>query len=385
MTIRTKLSAGLAALSLTAVLGASTALADPVTVGLITTLSGGGAGLGVDIRDGFELALALSGSDAIHLVVEDDGQRPEQAVQIADRMIQSERAQILTGIVWSNLAMAVVPAATAQDVIYVSPNAGPSQLAGAGCNPNYFNAAYQNDTMHEAAGAYANVLGYENAFIMAPNYPAGVDALTGFKRFFEGTLAGELFTQLGQTDFAAEIAQIRASGADSIFIFEPGGMGISFMRQYAQSGIDLPIISAAFSFSQDVLPAVGDAALGVINTAEWSPDMDNAANQAFVAGFQEAYGRLPSVYAAQAFDAANLILSALATADINDLDAFRAAMRAADFDSVRGAFRFGNNQHPIQNYYAREVVSVDGVLTNRLVGTAFEDHQDVYAAQCAMQ
>ncbi|WP_323021716.1 ABC transporter substrate-binding protein [Pararhodobacter sp.] len=366
-------------------LGAGVAQADPVTVGLITTLSGGGAGLGVDVRDAFELALQMNGSDAIHLVVEDDGQRPENAVQIADRMIQSEGAQILTGIIWSNLAMAVVPAVTAQDVIYVSPNAGPSALAGAGCTPNYFNAAYQNDTMHEAAGQYANTLGYQNAFIMAPNYPAGVDALTGFKRYFQGTLAGEVYTQLGQTDFAAEIAQIRASGADSIFIFEPGGMGISFMRQYAQSGVDLPIISAAFTFSQDVLPAVGDAALGVINTAEWSPDMDNEANVAFVAAFQEAYGRLPSVYAAQSFDTANLILSALAAADISDLDAFRTAMRAADFDSVRGSFRFGNNQHPIQNYYAREVVSVDGVLTNRIVGTAFEDHQDVYAADCAME
>lgn len=367
------------------VLTAGVAQADPVTVGLITTLSGGGAGLGVDVRDAFELALQMNGSDAIRLVVEDDGQRPEAAVQIADRMIQSEGAQILTGIIWSNLAMAVVPAVTAQDVIYVSPNAGPSALAGAGCTPNYFNAAYQNDTMHEAAGQYANTLGYQNAFIMAPNYPAGVDALTGFKRYFQGTLAGEVYTQLGQTDFAAEIAQIRASGADSIFIFEPGGMGISFMRQYAQSGVDLPIISAAFTFSQDVLPAVGDAALGVINTAEWSPDMDNEANVAFVAAFQEAYGRLPSVYAAQSFDTANLILSALAAADISDLDAFRAAMRAADFDSVRGSFRFGNNQHPIQNYYAREVVSVDGVLTNRIVGTAFEDHQDVYAADCAME
>jgi len=366
-------------------LTAGVAQADPVTVGLITTLSGGGAGLGVDVRDAFELALQMNGTDAIRLVVEDDGQRPEAAVQIADRMIQSEGAQILTGIIWSNLAMAVVPAVTAQDVIYVSPNAGPSALAGAGCTPNYFNAAYQNDTMHEAAGQYANTLGYRNAFIMAPNYPAGVDALTGFKRYFQGTLAGEVYTQLGQTDFAAEIAQIRASGADSIFIFEPGGMGISFMRQYAQSGVELPIISAAFTFSQDVLPAVGDAALGVINTAEWSPDMDNEANVAFVAAFQEAYGRLPSVYAAQSFDTANLILSALAAADISDLDAFRAAMRAADFDSVRGSFRFGNNQHPIQNYYAREVVSVDGVLTNRIVGTAFEDHQDVYAADCAME
>ena len=376
----------------TILLGAALALggmtlaasAQPVTVGMITTLSGGGAGLGVDVRDGFQLALSQSGNTNVRLVIEDDSQRPELAVQIADRMIQAEGAQILTGIIWSNLAMAVVPSTVAQDVFYISPNAGPSALAGANCHPNYFNAAWQNDTLHEAAGQHANVLGYTNTFIMAPNYPAGTDALAGFKRYFRGTLAGELYTQVGQTDYAAEIAQIRASGADSVFIFLPGGMGISFMRQYEQSGVDLPIVSAGFSFDQDVLPAMGHAALGVINTAQWSPDLDNAANRDFVAAFQAAYGRLPSLYASQGYDTANLILSALAAADVSDADAFRAALRAADFTSVRGDFRFADNHHPIQSVYVREVVSVDGVLTNRIIGTAFENHQDIHGANCRM-
>ncbi|HPD92273.1 MAG TPA: ABC transporter substrate-binding protein [Pararhodobacter sp.] len=375
------MTAGLSAL----VLGAGAASADPVTVGLITTLSGGGAGIGTDIRDAFQLALDLNGGDQIHLVVEDDGQRPEQAVQIADRMIQAEHAQILTGIIWSNLAMAVVPAVTAQDVFYISPNAGPSALAGAGCNPFYFNAAWQNDMLHEAAGAYAADHGMTHTFILAPNYPAGTDALTGFKRRYTGEVAGEIYTQLGQTDYAAEIAQIRASGADSVFIFLPGGMGISFVRQYAQSGVDLPLISTAFTVGQDSLPGMGEAALGVVNAGQWSPDLDNAANAAFVAAFRAAYGRTPSLYASQSFDTANLILSAVAAADVNDTDAFRAALRAADFASVRGAFRFGNNQHPIQNVYMREVVNADGEITNRLLGLAITDYQDVYASQCAMQ
>ncbi len=362
----------------------SMAKADQVTVGMITTLSGGGAGLGVDVRDGFQLALNMAGDHDIRLVVEDDAQRPELAVQIAERMILSERADILTGIIWSNLAMAVVPSTVAQDIFYLSPNAGPSPLAGANCHPNYFNVAWQNDMLHEAAGQHANVLGYENTFIMAPNYPAGTDALTGFKRYYEGNLAGELFTQVGQTDYAAEIAQIRASGADSVFIFLPGGMGISFMRQYEQSGVDLPIISAGFSFDQDVLPAMGGAALGVINTSQWSPDLDNDANQAFVSAFQEAYGRLPSLYASQGFDTANLILSAVGQADVSDMDAFREALRAADFTSVRGSFEFAPNHHPIQTVYVREVVEVDGVLTNRIIGTAFEEHRDVHGENCNM-
>ncbi len=370
--------------ALTAGAMVSMAQAETVTVGMITTLSGGGAGLGVDVRDGFQLALEMAGEHSIRLVVEDDGQRPELAVQIAERMIQSERADILTGIIWSNLAMAVVPSTVAQDIFYISPNAGPSPLAGANCHPNYFNAAWQNDMLHEAAGQHANVLGYENTFIMAPNYPAGTDALIGFKRYFEGELAGELFTQVGQTDYAAEIAEIRASGADAVFIFLPGGMGISFMRQYEQSGVDLPIVSAGFSFDQDVLPAMGSAALGVINTAQWSPDLDNAANAAFVAAFEQAYGRLPSLYASQGFDTANLILSALSSADVADSDAFRDALRAADFESVRGDFSFAANQHPVQTVYVREVVEVDGVLTNRIIGTAFEEHRDVHGENCPM-
>jgi len=380
MTYTKNMTAALAAL----VLGASGAAAQDVTVGMITTLSGGGAGLGVDVRDGFQLALDQAGNDNLRLVVEDDAQRPELAVQIAERMIQSERADILTGIIWSNLAMAVVPSTVAQGVFYLSPNAGPSALAGANCHQDYFNVAWQNDMLHEAAGQHANELGYENTFIMAPNYPAGTDALTGFKRYFDGELAGELFTQVGQTDYAAEIAQIRASGADSIFIFLPGGMGISFMRQYEQSGVDLPIISAGFSFDQDVLPAMGGAALGVINTSQWSPDLDNEANMAFVEAFEDAYGRLPSLYASQGFDTANLILSAMDAADISDRDAFREALKAADFDSVRGDFRFADNHHPIQTVYVREVVEEDGVLTNRIIGTAFEEHQDVHGENCSM-
>lgn len=372
------------ALAMVAAGSVTLAQAETITVGMITTLSGGGAGLGVDVRDGFQLALDMAGEHPVRLVVEDDAQRPELAVQIAERMIQSERADILTGIIWSNLAMAVVPSTVAQDIFYLSPNAGPSALAGANCHPNYFNVAWQNDMLHEGAGAYANELGYTNTFIMAPNYPAGTDALAGFKRYFEGNLAGELFTQVGQTDYAAEIAQIRASGADSIFIFLPGGMGISFMRQYEQSGLDLPIVSAAFTFSQDILPAVGAAALGVFNASQWSPDLDNEANQSFVSAFREAYGRIPSLYASQGFDTANLILSAAAKADVSNRDAFREALREADFTSVRGDFAWAPNQHPIQRVYIREVVELDGEITNRVIGTAFEEHRDVHGENCNM-
>ena len=369
---------GLAAATL-----ATGAVAEPVKVGMITTLSGGGAGLGIDVRDGFLLAIEGQ-EDKIELIVEDDQQQPDVAVQLADEMIQSEQVDVLTGIIFSNLAMAVVPAAVQQGKFYLSPNAGPSQLAGAMCHENYFNVAWQNDNLHEAAGAYANDAGYTNTFILAPNYPAGTDALSGYKRMYEGELAGEVYTQLGQTDYAGEIAQIRASGADSVFFFLPGGMGISFAKQYAESGVGIPLIGPGFSFSQDILGAVGEAALGVKNTAQWSPDLDNETNRAFVEAFKAEYGRIPSLYASQGYDTAKLLLSAIESADVADQEAFREALRAADFESTRGDFEFGPNHHPIQDIYVREVIEQDGVYTNRIIGTALEDHADAYAAECRM-
>lgn len=374
------LSGALAALAT----GASAEGHGGVKVGMITTLSGGGAGLGIDVRDGFMLAIQQSGRDDIEVVIEDDQRKPDIAVQLSDKMIQSDKVDVMTGIIWSNLAMAVIPGAVAQGKFYLSPNAGPSALAGKGCHPNYFNVAWQNDNLHEAAGAYANSAGYTNSFILAPNYPAGQDALTGYKRMFEGELAGELFTTLGQTDYAAEIAQIRASGADSVFFFLPGGMGISFLKQYADSGVDIPVVGPAFSFDQGILQAVGDAALGVVNTSQWSKDIDNATNKAFVETFTAEYGRLPSLYASQGFDTANLLISALEVAGPADAEAFRAALKAADFDSTRGDFRFGNNNHPIQDIYAREVIKEGDVFTNKIIGVALEDHGDAYAADCPM-
>ncbi len=369
----------------TAIFAAGAAMADgKVKVGMITTLSGGGAGLGIDARDGFMLALSLSGTEDVEVIIEDDQQKPEVAVQLADKMIQSENVDVMTGIIFSNLAMAAIPSAVAQDKIYLSVNAGPSALAGANCHPNYFNVAWQNDNLHEAAGAYVTRTGYSKPFILAPNYPAGTDALTGFKRFYEGELAGETYTTLGQTDYAPEIAQIRASGADSVFFFLPGGMGISFMKQYADSGVDLPVVGPAFSFDQGILQAVGAAALGVVNTSQWSKDLDNEANTTFVAAFQQEYGRLPSLYASQGYDTANLLLSAMDKADISDKDAFRAALKEADFDSTRGDFEFGNNNHPIQDIYVREVIQEGDIFTNKIIGVALKDHADAYAADCKM-
>ena len=380
MTLKQMMAAGcIAALS-------TAAMADghggKVKVGMITTLSGGGAGLGIDVRDGF--MLAAKGNEALELVIEDDQRKPDIAVQLADKLIQSEKVDVMTGIIWSNLAMAVVPAATAQGKFYLSPNAGPSALAGRGCHKNYFNVSWQNDAFSEAAGAYLSAQGVGKVFLMAPNYPAGQDMMKGFKRFFSGEVTDEVYTKLGQTDYAAEIAQIRASDADQVYFFLPGGMGISFMKQFAGSGVDKPVAGPAFSFDQGILGAIGEAALGVKNTAHWSKDLDVPGNAEFVANFEAEYGRLPSLYAAQGYDTALLLMSAMDKANVSDADAFRAALKDADFQSVRGKFAFADNHHPIQDIYMREVVKEGDVVTNKLVGVAATDHTDVYGADCKM-
>lgn len=365
--------------------GSNLSIADSkIKVGMITTLSGGGAGLGVGVRDGFLLAIKLAANPNIEVIIEDDQRKPDRAVQLADKMIQSDKVDVLTGIIWSNLALAVVPSATALGKFYLSPNAGPSLLAGKGCHKNYFNVSWQNDNLPEAAGAYANNVGFKNSFMLSPNYPAGKDMVNGYKRFYKGESAGEIYTKLGQKDYAAEIAQIRASDADSVFFFLPGGMGISFLKQYAGSGVDIPLVGPGFSFDQGILQAVGDAALGVKNTSHWNKDLDNAANIKFVKAFQEEYGRLPSMYASQGYDTANLLLSAMKVADVKDADKFRSALEAADFGAVRGNFKFNTNHHPIHDVFVREVIKEGDIYTNKYVGPGLVDHHDAYASECSM-
>ena len=366
---------------------------EPVKIGMVTTLSTKAGYLGEDIRDGFKLAIDQEGGKLggvpVELMVDDDGRKPDKGKQIADRYIKKDGVKIMTGIVFSNVAMAVVPKVVRSDVVYISPNAGPSALAGKGCHENYFNVAWQNDNLHEAAGQYVNEAGYKNVYMLAPNYPAGKDALAGFKRFYKGGIAGEVYTKLGQSDYAAELAALRAAKPDAVFFFLPGGMGINFIKQYAQAGLNetMPLFGPAFSFDERLLKAVGDAAVGVINGSQWTHDLDNPANNAFVAAFRETYGRTPTLYASQGYDAARLIGSALRSVDgdLSDLAAFRGALRKADFESVRGAFKFGNNQHPVQDIYVREVVkSDDGTVTNKTLKKVFTDHVDAYAAECKL-
>jgi len=368
--------------------------ADKVKVGFLSTLSGPGAGLGVDIQDGFRLATKNLGGKLGGLPVEfiavDDQQNPDVAKQATDRLIKRDKVDFMTGIVFSNIMLAVGPTVFDAKTFYVSANAGPSQYAGAQCNPYFFNVAWQNDNLHEAVGKHVADKGFRNVALVAPNYPAGKDALTGFKRFYKGKVADEIYTKLGQLDYAAELAQIRAAKPDAVYIFLPGGMGINFIKQYAAAGLskDVPLFGPGFSADEDVIKAVGDAMVGMTNASQWAHDLPVAENRKFVADFEREYGRLPSLYASQGYDAALLIDAAVrkVKGNLDDKDALRAALASADFKSVRGPFRFNTNHYPIQDYYLR-VIEKDakGRVTNRTVGTVFKDHPDAYVAECAMK
>ncbi|NOR23121.1 MAG: ABC transporter substrate-binding protein [Desulforhopalus sp.] len=365
--------------------------AEPIKIGMITTLSTKAGYLGEDIRDGFKLAIDQEdgklGGVPVELLVEDDGRKPEKGKQIAERYIKKDNIKIMTGIVFSNVAMAVVPKVVRDDVLYLSTNAAPSKLAGKGCNPNYFSVSYQNDNLDEVVGQYVTETGHKSVYLIAPNYPAGKDHLAGFKRYYKGTIAGEVYTKLGQSDYAAELAALRAAKPEAVFFFLPGGMGINFLKQYAQSGLNqtTPVYGPAFSFDERILGAVGTAALGVKNGSQWTHDLDNRANHEFVAAYQKAYGRMPTLYASQGFDTARLIGSALkATGGVDDLDAVRAALKKADFASVRGNFSFGKNQHPVQDIYIREVIKTENGFTNKTIKKVFSNHVDAYAEQCKM-
>jgi branched-chain amino acid transport system substrate-binding protein len=367
---------------------------DKVKIGYIATMSGPAASLGQDILDGFKLGVTHAGNAlgglAVELVIGDDQLKPDVGVQVASRMLEKDKVDFITGIVFSNVMMAVAPLITDAGVFLISANAGPSPLAGEGCLPNLFTVSWQNDQTHEAMGKYLQDQGIKRLYLMAPNYQAGKDALAGVKRFFKGEVVGEVYTPINQPDYAAELAQLRATRPEAVFAFYPGGMGINFVKQYAQAGLkgEIPFYAPAFTVDQTILPAQGEAALGIINSSFWSPDLKNPVNERFVVDFQKTYGRLPSLFAAQGYDAALLIDGAVRAVGgkVRDQDRLRAALRKADFASVRGPFKFNHNHFPIQNFYICQVVKkADGVLTHELQGVAFRDHADAYHPQCKMQ
>jgi branched-chain amino acid transport system substrate-binding protein len=382
--------AGLAALLLATAADA----ADKVKIGFVSTLSGQAAAIGIDIRDGFNLAVKMSGGKLgglpAEVLITDDQQNPELGRQIVDKYLKRDHVHFVTGIVFSNVLLAVAPAVFESKTFLLSANAGPSLLAGAQCNPWFFSVSWQNDGIPEAAGKYVSDKGYKSVFLLSPNYPAGKDMVSGFKRYYKGSISDEVYPRLGQLDFSAELAQIRSARPDAVFFFLPGGMGINFIKQYAASGLSkqVTLVTTAFSADEDIIPAVGEPMLGIYNTGFWNHDFDNPENKAFVAAFEKDYGRLPSGFAAQGYDAARAIDAVVreVKGNLEDADAVRKALRTNNFKSVRGPFKINRNGFPIQSYYLRVVErDAKGRITNRTLSTVLKDHGDAYVGQCPLK
>ena len=370
----------------------SAAAEDKVKVGLIVTLSGPPAVLGGQVRDGFNLAVKtlggkLGGLDT-EVTVVDDELKPDVAVTKVKGLLEREQVNFVVGPVFSNVLQAIHKPVTESNAFLISPNAGTSNFAGKQCNPNFFVTSYQNDQVHEVLGKYAQDKGYKSAFLLAPNYQAGKDSLAGFKRDFKGEIVDEVYTPLGQLDFSAELAKIAADKPEAFFTFMPGGMGVNLVKQYRQAGLaSIPFLSA-FTADESTLPAEKDDALGFLGGANWAPDMDNPQSKAFVKAYEAAYSSVPGTYAMQAYDAAMLIDSAIkgTRGNLSDRDALRAELKKANFTSLRGKFKFGVNNYPIQDFYlVKAAKRADGKYETEIVQRVFENYVDHFAPECAMK
>jgi branched-chain amino acid transport system substrate-binding protein len=366
---------------------------DKLKVGVLTTLSGPPAVLGGQLRNGFQLGVKtlgnkLGGRD-VEVIVQDDELKPDVAVSKVKALVERDKVDFVVGPIFSNILQAIMKPVTDSGTILISPNAGTSNFAGRECNANFFVTSYQNDQNHEVLGRYAQDKGMKKVFLMAPNYQAGKDAMAGFKRYFKGEIADEVYVPLGQLDYSAELTKIAAARPDAIFVFLPGGMGVNFVKQFRQAGLaDKIAFLSAFTVDESTLPAQQDAALGFFGGANWAPNLDNPQNKAFVASYEKEYNAVPATYAFQAYDAALLIDSALKATkgDTSNKDALRAALAKADFKSLRGAFRFNTNHYPIQDFYLVKVAKrADGKYETEIAEKVFSNYSDPYAKDCQMK
>jgi branched-chain amino acid transport system substrate-binding protein len=374
-------------------LGAGPALAqNPVKIGFISTFSGPVAVIGNDMRNSFELALdhlgRKMGGRPVEVIYEDDGFKPEIGKQKTDKLVQSDHVDFIAGYIWSNVLLASIKSAVDSKTFLISANAGPHQIAGELCSPYIFSTSWQNDQTPQAMGTYMNTKGVKSVFLIGPNYAAGKDMLAGVASTFKGKVVGQELTKWpSQLDFSAELSKARAANPDAIFVFYPGAAGVQFLNQYQQAGLKGKIpLYTAFTIDETTLPQQKDLALGVPGAQEWVNDLPNDANKKYVADFKKKYGHGPSFYGAQSYDAAMLIDSAVKQVkDLKDKAAVQKAMEKADFKSVRGGFKFGNNHIPIQNFYLQEAVKgADGTIGLKTVATIVKDSQDHFHDQCKM-
>jgi branched-chain amino acid transport system substrate-binding protein len=381
----------LAGLAVLASLATGQAVAqDKIKIGLIVTLSGPAAALGQQVRDGFTLAMKdlgnkMSGRD-VEVTVVDDELKPDAAVTKAKGLLERDKVDFVVGPIFSNILQAIHRPVVESKTFLISPNAGPSSYAGKECSPFFYVTSYQNDQVHEILGKVAQDRGYKRVYLLVPNYQAGRDSAAGFKLDYKGEIVEESYMPLGTLDFQPELSKISSLKPDAVFTFMPGGMGVNLVKQYKQAGLadSIPVLSA-FTVDESTLPAQQDAAIGMFGGANWAPNLDNPQSKKFVASYEATYNGVPGTYAMQAYDAALLIDSAVKAVkgDLTDKDAVAAALKKADFVSLRGGFKFNTNGYPIQDFYLTKVAKrADGKFQTEIVQKVFENYGDRYAKDC---
>lgn len=381
----------LCALGLTATTAAAQ---DKFRMGFVTTLSGPTAVIGNDMKNSVELALdhlgRKMGGKEVEIIYEDDQQKPDVGKQKTDKLVQQDKVPIVAGFIWSNVLLAAYKEAADAGVFVFSSNAGASPPAGEGCHENFFNVSWTNDQPAMAMGEQLNQRGVKRVYLMAPNYAAGRESLSGVKRTFKGEVVGEDYTKWpGQLDFSAELAKVRASNAEALHVFYPGAAGVQFLAQYEQSGLKGKVpLSQVFSIDSLSLPQQKETAIGVRTAGHWAANMPNEANKKFVGDFLKKHNAYPSFYGQQAYDTIMLIASAAEAVkgDMTKKSDFRNALRKADFKSTRGDFKYGNNHFPIQDFYAQEVgKDAEGRLVVQNGAPIFKAHVDPFAKDCKMK
>ena len=373
--------------------GPSLAQQKTIKIGFVSTFSGPTAVIGNDMRNSFELALdhlgRKMGGLPVEVIYEDDGQKPEVGKQKTDKLIESDKVDFIAGYIWSNVLLASLKPIVDSKTFLVIANAGPSQVAGELCSPTVFSTSWQNDQTPQAMGTYMNTKGVKSVYLIGPNYAAGKDMLAGVASTFKGKVVGQdLTTWPSQLDFSAELAKAKAAKPDAIFVFYPGRAGVQFLAQYAQAGLKGTIpLYTAFTIDETKLPLQKELALGVPGAQEWVNDLPNEANKKFVADYRKKYNARPSFYGAQSYDAANLIASAVTAlkGDLSDKTKLTAELKKANFKSVRGDFKFGNNHVPIQNFYLQDVVKEGDEYVLKTAATIVKDSQDNFASKCPMK
>jgi branched-chain amino acid transport system substrate-binding protein len=388
---KTLLAAGAAAM-----LAAGPALAQgkAVKIGFVSTYSGPVAAIGNDMRNAFELALDHMGRKMgglpVEVIYEDDTFKPEVGKQKTEKLLESDKVDFISGYIWSNVLYASYKPVVDAKTFLIIANAGETRLAGENCSPFIFSTSFgTNDQNPIAVADYMNSKGVKSVYLIGPNYAAGKENLAGFKSAYKGKVLGEDYTTWpSQLDFSAELAKAKAAKPEAVYTFYPGAAGVQFLNQYEQAGLKGAIpLYTTFTVDSLSLPQQKSAALGVISALEWTADFPNEANKKFVADFKKKYGNEPSFYAAQSYDAAMLIGSAVAAVkgNLSDKAAVQKALEKADFKSVRGDFKFGPNHYPTQSYYMQEVVKQGDTYTLKTMATAEKNVPNPHAAQCSMK